>query len=72
MKDIVEDDYLDDGDPMKSFLDKGFTREASGSKDVYILCGDFDNYKELWYRCCSCSGWIGSIQLAVLRSGSQG
>ncbi|KAG8195198.1 hypothetical protein JTE90_027942 [Oedothorax gibbosus] len=60
-KDIVQDDYLDDVDPMKSFLDKGLiTREASGSKDVCILCGDFGKAKELWYRCCLCSGWIHS------------
>ncbi|KAG8192088.1 hypothetical protein JTE90_005386 [Oedothorax gibbosus] len=44
----------------KSFLDKGFTREVSGSKDVCILCGDFGKDKELWYRCCSCSEWIHS------------
>lgn len=56
--DIFQDDELDDIDPKQSFIEKGVLRQACGSKDTCILCGDFGKDNELWFRCCSCAGWI--------------
>lgn len=60
MKQICKDDFLDDASIEAALVGEGMTREASGSKDVCLFCGDFGKEKELWFRCCGCAGWVHS------------
>lgn len=58
MSNLCDDDEMDDINPSTFANSTALLRASTDTNEVCLLCGEFGQDNELWYRCVLCIGWV--------------